>query len=198
MPRTGRPRAFDRSEAVVQAMRLFWAQGYEATSLAQLKAAMGISAASFYAAFGSKEALFREVVQHYLETHGQVTAPLHDPALAPRAAVELALRQTARMQTDAGGPLGCLVVLSAINGAENSRAIRALLAEERRRTRAGLDGCVARAIAAGELPAETDAAGLGGMLATFMLGLSVQAKDGVPFGVLEGAIGAVMRSWAVG
>lgn len=61
MPRTGRPRAFNRDEAVAAAMLLFWEYGYESTSLAQLRAGMGnISAASFYAAFESKEALFRE------------------------------------------------------------------------------------------------------------------------------------------
>ena len=88
MARTGRPRGFDKGEAVQQAMALFWEHGYEATSLAQLKAAMGgISTASFYAAFGSKEALFRQAVDSYLATHGQVMAPLSDPALPPREAV---------------------------------------------------------------------------------------------------------------
>jgi len=107
MPRTGRPRGFDRDLAVQQAMRLFWEQGYEATSLAQLKGAMGgIAPASFYAAFKSKEALFREVLDRYLVTHGQVTAPLLDPAVPPRMAVEQSLRASARMQTDGAHPLG--------------------------------------------------------------------------------------------
>ena len=85
----GRPRGFNRDEAVHQALHLFWAQGYEATSLAQLKAVMGnISTASFYAAFGSKEALFREALGCYLASHGQVLAPLIDSNLHPRRAIE--------------------------------------------------------------------------------------------------------------
>ena len=68
-PRMGRPRSFDRGQAVARAMELFWALGYEGTTLTDLQQAMGdISAPSFYAAFGSKEQLFREAVEFYTQT----------------------------------------------------------------------------------------------------------------------------------
>lgn len=55
-------------EAVLDAaMLLFWEQGYEATSLAQLRAATGLSSASLYGAFGSKEGLFKQVVEHVMK-----------------------------------------------------------------------------------------------------------------------------------
>ena len=73
MARTGRPRGFDRDEAITQAMHLFWEHGYEGASLAVLRHAMGdISSASFYAAFGSKEALYRETLERYLDKHGGI------------------------------------------------------------------------------------------------------------------------------
>ena len=99
MARMGRPRAFDRDDAVDQAMQLFWQHGYDSTSLALLKAELGggISAPSFYAAFGSKEALFDECVQRYLATFAQVTECLWDETLPPRQAIETALRQSARI-----------------------------------------------------------------------------------------------------
>src|SRR5262245_34969193 len=63
MAKRGRPRTFDREEAVRQARDVFWALGYEGATLADLQRAMGgITAPSFYAAFGSKEQLFREVI----------------------------------------------------------------------------------------------------------------------------------------
>ena len=196
MARTGRPRGFDKEEAVGQAMHLFWEQGFEATSLARLKAAMGgISAASFYAAFGSKEALFRVALERYLATHGQVTAPLQDPALPPRVAVERALRQSARMQTDASHPFGCLVVLSAATCSPEHRHLRRRLAQERERNGAGLRACVERAIAAGELRDDTDAAGLAAVFDTFLVGLAIQARNGVPFATLSAAVSAVMSAW---
>ena len=56
----GRPVEFDRPQAVNRALALFWRQGYQATSLAQLLAAMGISRSSFYAAFTDKRTFYIE------------------------------------------------------------------------------------------------------------------------------------------
>lgn len=196
MARTGRPRGFDKGRAVERAMHLFWEQGYEATSLAQLKAAMGgISAASFYAAFGSKEALFREVFEHYLATYGQVLAPLRDTTLPPREAIERALRLSAKMQTDPSHPAGCLLVLSTSTCSPENRHLQARLAQEREANRVGLRGCVERAVAAGELPPDTDAGALAAVFNTFLVGLSTQARDGVPFASLEAAIAPLMGIW---
>src|SRR3569623_3226454 len=63
--RRGRPHAFDPDAALDAAMRLFWRHGYDGTSLADLTAAMGVSAPSLYAAFGNKQALFRAVIDRY-------------------------------------------------------------------------------------------------------------------------------------
>lgn len=196
MPRTGRPRSFDRNEAVTKAMPLFWDRGYESTSLADLKAAMGdISAASFYAAFGSKEALFREVLARYLETYGQVVVPLYDPSRNPRDAIEQALRASARMQTDPAHPFGCLLVLSTATCSAENRPIQASLAAERERNRAALLACVSRAIAAGQLPSGTDPLAFATTFNTFLIGLSIQARDGVPLAALETSISQLMQGW---
>ena len=196
MPRTGRPRGFDRNLAVQQAMHLFWEQGYEATSLAQLKAAMGgIAPASFYAAFKSKEALFREVIDCYLATHGRVTAPLFDPAMPPRIAVEQSLRASVRMQTDGGHPLGCLIVLSTNTCSPESRHLQAVLATERQRNRIGLRTCLQRAIDTGELQRATDVSGMAAVFDAFLTGLSIEARDDISLPVLDAAITELMRLW---
>src|SRR4051812_3480675 len=69
----GRPRAFDRARALEQALTLFWERGYEGTSIADLTAVMGITPPSLYAAFGSKEALFREALSLYRHRAGGIT-----------------------------------------------------------------------------------------------------------------------------
>ena len=66
MSSRGRPRTFNREQALNSAMKIFWERGYEGATLTELQNAMGnITAPSLYAAFGSKEKLFREAVQLY-------------------------------------------------------------------------------------------------------------------------------------
>ncbi|HBU84794.1 MAG TPA: TetR/AcrR family transcriptional regulator [Paenibacillus sp.] len=196
MARTGRPRIFDREEALLQAMMLFWEQGFEATSLLQLRAAMGdISAASFYAAFESKEALYKEAVERYMGTFGRVTESFSDLTLSPRKAIETTLKSTAKMQTDSTHPSGCLIVLSASTCSSRNNHIRDIVAEKRKLTRGRLQACIQRAVEIGELPAFTDVSMLTTVFDTFMQGISTQARDGVPFATLDQAITKIMGIW---
>ena len=196
MPRTGRPRQFDRGEALDAAMQLFWHHGYEPTSLDQLKQAMGgLSAASFYGAFGSKEKLYLEALARYLDTYGQVVAPLHDEMLAPREALEQTLRRSALMQTATGSPKGCMLVLSAINASPENRHLQELVGVERQRTRDGIRSALRRAIASGELRPDADAAGLATLAEALLLGMSVQARDGVPHAAIEAAVSSLLQLW---
>src|SRR6187455_712621 len=59
----GRPLSFDRDQALEQAMHVFWQRGYEAASISELTAAMGITAPSLYTAFGDKERLVLEAIE---------------------------------------------------------------------------------------------------------------------------------------
>lgn len=196
MAQMGRPRQFDRDAALTKAMHLFWQNGFEATSLSQLKAALGISAPSFYAAFGSKEALFHETVALYLQSHGSVMDCLWDPALRPRAAIELALRGSAHMQVEPSHPTGCMVALgvSSAGGPENA-AVAAGLTAARARNRAGILACVERGVAQQELGPGTDAAALATVFESFLLGLSALARDGATRETLDRAVDQVLRLW---
>ncbi len=199
MAKMGRPRSFDRDEAINQAMLLFWKYGYESTSLSQLKAGMGgISAPSFYAAFGSKEALFKEVVTRYIDTYGQVTiSPLWDQTIPPKKAIELALRRSAKMQTEGSHPPGCLLVLSVSVCSPEHDHIQKLLTDARKRVRKGFVSCVQRAIDNGELEGESDPEVMAAMFDSFLLGFSTLTRDGIPLAVLESSITQIMKVWDI-
>lgn len=198
MATMGRPRRFDRDHAIEEAMYLFWEYGYESTSLSQLKAGLGggISAPSFYAAFASKEALFTACCERYLASFGQVTSSLWDTALEPRTAIETALLRSARMQSEAGHPSGCMVGLGALSAVRPEHvSVVEPLTRSRARTRAGFLACVQRGIRQGALAPDTKARPLAMVFDSFLLGLSLLARDGVGYAAMKAAIAQVMRNW---
>ncbi|MCB2136753.1 MAG: TetR/AcrR family transcriptional regulator [Rhodobacteraceae bacterium] len=60
-----RPREFDESEVVERALGVFWALGYDGTSLPDLLRGMGLTRGSVYKAFKSKKSLFLMALQRY-------------------------------------------------------------------------------------------------------------------------------------
>ena len=50
----GRPREFDEEIALTEIMNVFWAKGFEGTTLNDLVSATGMKKGSLYAAFGDK------------------------------------------------------------------------------------------------------------------------------------------------
>ena len=176
----GRPREFDRDQALERAMLAFWRRGYEGTSMADLVQALGIASARIYAAFGSKQDLFREAVQRYEAGDGGFAdrAMAQEPRV--RDALARVLRDAVATYTDDAHPLGCMVVTAATNCAEENEAVAAWLAEHRRQRTQSLIDRRQRALDEGELRAGTDVQALGDFYATQLHGISVQARDGVP------------------
>jgi AcrR family transcriptional regulator len=176
----GRPREFDRDQALERAMLAFWRRGYEGTSMADLVQALGIASARIYAAFGSKQDLFREAVQRYEAGDGGFAdrAMAQEPRV--RDALARVLRDAVATYTDDAHPLGCMVVTAATNCAEENEAVAAWLAEHRRQRTQSLIDRLQRALDEGELRAGTDVQALGDFYATQLHGISVQARDGVP------------------
>lgn len=192
----GRPRSFDRQTALRQAMDVFWALGYEAATLADLQKAMGgISAPSFYAAFGSKEALFREAVELYSSTLGAPMLRALAERHTARASVEALLRAAVRAFRKPGKPRGCMLVLAAMNSAPGNRGVAEFLRGLRSRRRRAIEDRLRRAMKEGEVPATLDAAALASFYATVIDGLAIQARDGASPRALEFAVQSAMNAW---
>ena len=109
----GRPRQFDPSAALTQAMELFWARGYEATSLQELLGATGLSRSSLYQTFGGKHDLFERCLERYREMVVDSMWQRLEQAPSGRAFIEDSLRRTLAEQRVPGGPRGCLVLNTA-------------------------------------------------------------------------------------
>lgn len=191
----GRPRTFDRDEALRRAMTVFWARGYEGTSIGDLTEAMGINKPSLYATFGCKEELFRQAVRLYDAVEGAgIERALTDGATA-RAAIEAVLRHNARAYVDAEKPPGCMIVLSALLGTPENREVQHFMAAERRAGEAALRRRIDRGVAEGDVPAGADTATMAAFYTTVINGLSVQARDGASREVLEAVVDGAMAAW---
>ncbi|MBZ0288774.1 MAG: TetR/AcrR family transcriptional regulator [Anaerolineae bacterium] len=83
-----RPREFDRETVLDKAMLLFWAQGYEATSVRDLTAATGISSSSMYEFFGDKRAIFLAALERYCQIEQAGVAQIAAAAASPQEFVE--------------------------------------------------------------------------------------------------------------
>lgn len=195
MAERGRPRGFDRLAALERAMEVFWERGYQAASMSDLTGAMGINSPSLYAAFGSKEELYREAIHHFAATESDdILSPLRNAPTA-RAALEGYLMASARIFTRPGRPPGCMVVLSAVNavgvGDETSRILR----EMRAGSVTTIEERLRRAVDEGELPASLDRHPVASYYVTVQQGMSIQARDGASRQTLEMIAQGAMAAW---
>ena len=74
-----REREFDRQEALVSAMNLFWRKGYNDTSVQDLVEETGVARSGLYGEFGDKHELFLAALDQYQDivhdTLGDLTRP---------------------------------------------------------------------------------------------------------------------------
>lgn len=195
MAERGRPRAFDKDAALHKAMRVFWTSGYEGASVSELAQAMGINKPSLYAAFGCKEALFREAIELYEKEEGAPVGAALEAGRTARGAIETALRVNARCYTNPDNPRGCMVVVSALAGSPENNPVCSFLADSRRESEESFRRRVARGIAEGDVPSSADAGRVAAFYATVMNGLSIQARDGATADALERVIDSAMAAW---
>ncbi|MEI5101611.1 TetR/AcrR family transcriptional regulator [Streptomyces sp. PmtG] len=189
----GRPRSFDRETALEKALRTFWEQGYETTSVSDLTRELGIGAPSLYAAFGDKQTLFGEVLQRYAVSYGAFGGRALDEESTARAGVERMLREAAVQYTDPSHPHGCLVIHAAVNCA--TPEVEQSLRDRRNANIAGLERRIQTDVDTGDLPADTDAGVLARYVGAVLQGLSQQSRDGATREELEAVAEMSMRAW---
>ena len=192
--RPGRPLSFDREAALRQAMLTFWRHGYETASVADLTAAMGVSAPSLYTAFGDKRRLFLEAVRLYAGDPQALSRAFDEAPTAYDAALGM-LTAAAIAYTGEDTPKGCLLASATASGSQASADVREAVSEVRRDVGRRLRRRIERDIAEGVLPAATEAADLSGLVLAVTQGLSVLARDGAPRSALLAIVRTALAAW---
>ncbi len=190
----GRPREFDTEEALDRAMELFWRKGYEGTSLSDLTSTLGITRPSLYAAFGSKEALFRLVLKRY-ETKIVTYRPRALAAPTAREVARLMLEGAADVFGNKRNPSGCLGVQGALACSDAADAIRQELTANRSAGEEAIRLRFVRAKAEGDLPADASPAALARYLSAALYGMAVLAADGGNRKELMEVAALALKAW---
>jgi TetR/AcrR family transcriptional repressor of nem operon len=183
----GRPREFDRDEALDRAMEVFWTRGYERTSVAHLTESMGIQRGSLYAAFGDKRRLFLEALERYEERFYQLTlgSLRGEP---PIEGIRKVFLQVLSDCTCAGGSKGCFVTNTAVALAEEDPEVA-------RRVRANLlrlEDAFEEALSRNPLPGRRDARAVARFLTNSLQGLRVLSKCCADLDVLHDAVAVTL------
>jgi AcrR family transcriptional regulator len=192
----GRPREFDTDAALEKAMRLFWAKGYEGTSVADLTETLGISRPSVYGAFGDKQSLCRTALERYASGPAcDVAAALAQPTA--REVAEHLLRGAADLQASSSNPGGCLTVNGAIACGDEAEPVRQALNAHRTAGVTLLRRRFEQAKAEHDLPKDSDPAALARFVAAVVYGMAVLASGGASRKELEQVIRTAMKAWPV-
>lgn len=180
-----RPSLHDRDQSLAQAVDLFWAQGFHATSLKDLERALDMRPGSIYLAFGSKERLFREALDRYA---ADGLAELEEQLAAYASPIEgLAayVRSLGRLHERSLPSRACLLVKTLLELGEREPAALeradSLLAGMEQRFIEGFRAAQAK----GELSNGDDPVRLGRRLQAEIMGLRAYAQRAVGLGAVR-------------
>jgi TetR/AcrR family transcriptional regulator, transcriptional repressor for nem operon len=184
-----RPRTFDEDRAVDAAMRMFWVNGYEATTTEDLCAATGLGRSSIYNTFTSKHELFRRALLHYVEmTTATQLGILEDEERSPaerlRALFAAVVDGEMASRRD-GRSIGCLTVNTTVElGGRDPEAAEILERDVERRT-AALRLVIEVGQRAGEITSGRDPEALARYLTAVIGGMRVAGQGGADRAVLQ-------------
>jgi TetR/AcrR family transcriptional regulator, transcriptional repressor for nem operon len=183
-----RPREFDETAALDAAIECFWHHGYEATSLRDLTAAMGLTAPSLYNAFGDKEELFALALERYLDRNTRGRLHRLEEALPPKQAIARFFAEIVEHSVNDRQRKGCFLVNSALEIAPHHVQCRAVITKQF----AGIEGffarCILAAQAEGTVPLHLDADDIAKLLLGVLLGIRVLARTNPSRSALEGVV----------
>ena len=183
----GRPKEFDETKALDAAMNCFWQDGYEATSVRDLAAHMGITGASLYNAFGDKRSLFRRALRRYGERSTRERIARLESTLPPKQAVRAFLGEIVERSVD-GDRRGCLLVNTALEIAPHDPELGAEVAAHFGEIEAFFCRAVTAAQAEGAVSSDGDPTDLARLLLGVILGVRVLARSNPQRELLEGVV----------
>ncbi|ASA19716.1 TetR/AcrR family transcriptional regulator [Paenibacillus donghaensis] len=172
-----RQREFNEDEVLEAAMLTFWEKGFEATSLSDLTARMGIQRPSIYSAFGDKQQLFEAALRKYASKHAaEVRSKLQSQSSA-KAALREYFRGLVAEEYEGGDGRGCFCINTMVELAPHDERFEILTREHQMYLATIFQETLERGVQSGELGAQIQPRVLAQTFVIFLIGLTVMMKS---------------------
>ncbi|SFT26806.1 transcriptional regulator, TetR family [Paenibacillus sp. BC26] len=170
-----RAKEFEEDVVLLKAMKLFWEQGYEKTSINDLVERMGIHRRSLYDTFGDKHMLYLRAFDRYKTlTNNRLGALI--PNSTPKQAIDFIFDYTIQ-GTSADNPVGCMMVNMAVELASSDPEARAKVSESFAYWEQMLADVISRGQQNGDFTSTRSAEDLAESLHNTLLGLRVLTRS---------------------
>jgi TetR/AcrR family transcriptional regulator, transcriptional repressor for nem operon len=172
----GRPREFDPAVALEAAAKVFWGQGYHATSIEDLCDATGLLRGSLYSAFGDKKGMLLAAIDLYADKNLARLAESLTSSRPSREGLRNALLYYTRTATVLGSRYGCLVTNTALEMLPDDPDVAERVERIFRQMASLLAAAVIRGQATGVFQTNLDERSVGNFLLCVIEGLRVLGK----------------------
>lgn len=187
-----RPREFDQDKALDAAMHVFWEKGFEAASLSDLTAKMGIQRPSLYSAFGDKKGLFEAALRKYTSSHAAHVRM----SLQKHASVKEALRtffeDMVSKEYEKSLSTGCFCINSMVELAPHDEKFELLTREHQMYLSVIFQETLEQGLRSGELDAGINAKNLAQTLVISLIGLTVFLKSRPDRAVVDNFVNQIL------
>ncbi|GIP23721.1 TetR/AcrR family transcriptional regulator [Paenibacillus sp. J22TS3] len=187
-----RKREFDEEQALDAAMRLFWEKGYEASSLSDLTAAMGIQRPSLYLAFGDKQGLYEKALNRYTTAHEETVRGVLEKGASVREAFRALFEETIRTGDEDEAIRGCFCINTIVELAPHNVRFEQMSLEHQLRLASIFEETLQRGIQSGELDSAMDISTTARSLLISFIGLTVLMKSSPDPAFMKSALDGIL------
>ncbi len=171
-----RPSGFDRAKAVETAMNEIWKYGYEKCSVKSLSEILGITRSSFYNAFGTREALFGEVLQLYLSQSPDIALATAMPEMPIKQLFTKTFKSACKARADDVAGRGCLAINSVAELCNVDEKIGPVLEKAVLGSLVQMEKLLQHGVDQGEIDSHIDVHATALALQNLLMGLNVMCK----------------------
>lgn len=184
---------FDVEKVLGEAMRAFWARGYEATSMQDLVDCTGVNRGSLYATYGGKRTIFLAALRMYDETLRRGLLADIARRHGPREAIRQVFLSFIANVSDKGGNRGCFLTNTALELAAHDPEIGHMVAHAQEEIEAFFARMIGQAKAQGELPEHVDPTVTARGLLASLIGLAVLTRSRPEKALLQSVVDEALR-----